>query len=512
VEATLAELGGVADAPQNRCGRVLPVADVVVQYDETDLHFIRRVLSEAHLVGFFDPSADHAWTLCDNVTSAAAPLPTPLVFRPPSGLVPSSPHVLALSTEDALSVRETSLRDYNFEHPQLSRAVPAGLDGQAESSPALPHELGQHQGFEIGRFTTDQDASAIATRELQARRSPDHTVVCITNFALTAGSRFLLLDHPRTDLGTDFIVIASTVVVDDSSTEAGSVGGRRYEATCIPASQPHFATPVAKPRVPASESAFIVGDGPEGTVEVDAYGRVKIELPWDRRDLRRGNPTRWVRVSQAWAGSNLGIVTLPRIGDEVLVSYLGGDPDQAIVVGRAHNALTRTPLQLPDPDRTLSVWRSRTIGGDGYNEILMDDAPGGERLWLRAERHHKLHVKGSSDVLVDGDSHVTVGGDCEVKVKGALDVQSASFTQETGPHETRTTKTKHTARDELVLESSSILIEATSEVRLVCGGSEITLTPGGVTIKGGSVTVEGDEVKIAATGVTDIDGALITLN
>jgi type VI secretion system secreted protein VgrG len=205
-------------------------------------------------------------------------------------------------------------------------------------------------------------------------------------------------------------------------------------------------------------------------------------------------------------------VTLPRIGDEVLVSYLGGDPDQAIVVGRAHNALTRTPLKLPDPDRTLSLWRSRTIGGDGYNEILMDDAPGGERLWLRAERHHKLHVKGSSDVLVDGDSHVTVGGDCEVKVKGALEVQSASFTQETGPHETRTTSTKHSARDEMVLESSSILIEGTSQVRLVCGGSEITLTPGGVTIKGGSVTVEGDEVKIAATGVTDIDGALITLN
>lgn len=174
--------------------------------------------------------------------------------------------------------------------------------------------------------------------------------------------------------------------------------------------------------------------------------------------------------------------------------------------------MTRTPLQLPDPDRTLSVWRSRTIGGDGYNEILMDDAAGAERLWLRAERHHKLHVKGSSDVLIDGDSNVTVGGDCTVQVAKALDVTSASFNQETGPHETRSSKTKHTARDEMVLESDSILIEGTSQVRIVCGGSEITLTPGGVSIKGGSITIEGDEVKIAATGVTDIDGALITLN
>jgi uncharacterized protein involved in type VI secretion and phage assembly len=101
VLATLGELGGIADPPQNRCARVLPVADVAVQYDETDLNFVRRVLSEAHLVGFFDASADHAWTLADNVTTAAAPLPTPLVCRPPSGLVPTSPHVLALSTEDS---------------------------------------------------------------------------------------------------------------------------------------------------------------------------------------------------------------------------------------------------------------------------------------------------------------------------------------------------------------------------------------------------------------------------
>jgi type VI secretion system secreted protein VgrG len=435
-------------------------------------------------------------------------------FRPPTGLVPTSPHVLSLCSADALDVSEASLRDYNFEHPQLVRATPAGLDGQAQATSPQPNERGQLQLFQIGRFDSDQDGAEIATRELQAERSQAHLLTCTTNFALPCGSRFLLLDHPRTDLGTDFVVIASTITLDDGSSALGGEGaaGRRYVSTCIPAAQPHFASPLPLPKVPGSESAFVVGDGPEGTVEVDAYGRVKIEFPWDRRDLRRGNPTRWVRVSQAWAGANLGIVTLPRIGDEVLVSYLGGDPDQPIVTGRAHNAMTRTPLQLPDPDRTLSIWRSRTIGGDGYNEIFMDDAPGAERLWLRAERHHKLHVKGSSDVLVDGDSNVTVGGDCTVKVAKALDVTSASFTQETGPHETRSTSTKHTARDELVLESDSILIEGTSQVRIVCGGSEITLTPGGVSIKGGSITIEGDEVKIAATGVTDIDGALITLN
>lgn len=325
VEATLAELGGVAGAPASRCARTLETADVIVQYDETDLHFVRRVLAEAHLVAFFDPGAEHAWVLTDNLASAATPLPTPLVFRPPTGLIPSAPHVLSLSTADGLGTAETSLRDYNFEHPQLVRSSPAGLDGQARSVPSLPNERGQRQSFQVGRFDSDHDGDDIAARELVAERSQCHVVTCTTNFAMPCGSRFLLLDHPRTDLGTDFVVIASTITLDDGSS-AGGGEGRRYESTCIPAAQPHHVPILSRPRIPASESAFVVGDGPEGTVEVDAYGRVKIEFPWDRRDLRSGNPTRWVRVSQAWAGSNLGIVTLPRIGDEVLVSYLGGDP------------------------------------------------------------------------------------------------------------------------------------------------------------------------------------------
>jgi type VI secretion system secreted protein VgrG len=247
-------------------------------------------------------------------------------------------------------------------------------------------------------------------------------------------------------------------------------------------------------------------------VEVDSYGRVKVELLWDRRDLRKGNPTMWVRVSQAWAGANLGIVTLPRIGDEVLVSYLGGNPDQPIIVGRVHNALSRTPLSLPDPDHTLSIWRSRTIGGDGYNEILMDDAQGGERLWLRAEREHRLYVKGSSSVEIDGDSSVDVGGDCDVDVEHHLSVKSASFHQQTGPHEVHTTRSLHSARDELRLESDSILIQASSKIQLSCGNSHITLTPGGITITGGHVTIEGGQVKVAAQATVDIDGTLITLN
>ncbi len=515
IAATLAALGGVAPAPVSRVGRSLPSREYTVQYDETDLAFVRRILAENHLVSFFDWGAGGAWTIVDALSSAAPVVPSPLVYRPPTGLVPSAPHALALTTNDELAETHLSLRDYNFEHPQLARAAPAGLDGQADVAPGLPNERGAREELQIGRFESDQDGAAIAGRELEALRSKEHVVTCTINFAMAAGTRFVLLDHPRTDLGQELVTVGATISLDDAlelDGEERRVAGRRYQVTCVPSGRAHYEEPIVRPRVPATEVGFVVGDGAEGTVDVDSYGRVKVELLWDRRDLRKGNPTMWVRVSQAWAGANLGIVTLPRIGDEVLVSYLGGNPDQPIIVGRVHNALSRTPLALPDPDRTLSIWRSRTIGGDGYNEILMDDAQGAERLWLRAEREHRLYVKGSSSVEIDGDSSVHVGGDCKVEVEKNLSVKSASFYQQSGPHEVRTSRSVHSARDEIRLESDTIVLEATSTIKLVCGGSEITLTPGGINISGGKISVKGSLVEIEGQTLVDIDGAQIHLN
>lgn len=514
IAATLAGLGGVVPQPTLKIGRTLQARPYTAQYDETDLGFVRRILAEHHLVAFFDPTADGAWTVADDLASAACALPTPLMYRPPTGQVPSHPHALSLSTRDELGATHASLRDYTFEHPQLARSAPAGLDGVADVEPA-PNERGSHEALRVGRFRDDRQGSAIAERELAALRSKDHVVTMVVNFAMPAGTRFTLLDHPRADLGHEFVVIGAQISIDDGVSfddRETRTPLRRYHVTCVQRHHTHFEEPIARPRVPATEIGFVVGDGPEGTVEVDAYGRVKVELLWDRRDLRHGNPTTWVRVSQGWAGPNRGLVTLPRIGDEVLIGYIGGDPDEPFVVGRAHNALARTPLALPDPDRSVSVWRSRTIGGDGYNEILMDDAAGKERLWLRAEREHKLHVKGSSLVQVDGDSQVRVGGDATVEVTHDLVVKSETFTQETGPYEARTTRTVHSARDSMRLESDTITLEASSKIELICGGTQITLTPGAISIKGGDVTVEGGTVKIASSVVTDIDGPLITLN
>lgn len=140
IAATLAALGGIAPAPVARVGRSLPTREYTAQYDETDLAFVRRLLAESHLVAFFDWAAGGAWTIVDALGSAASLVPSPLVYRPPTGLIPSAPHALALTTNDELAETHLSLRDYNFEHPQLARSTPAGLDGQADVEPGLPNE------------------------------------------------------------------------------------------------------------------------------------------------------------------------------------------------------------------------------------------------------------------------------------------------------------------------------------------------------------------------------------
>jgi type VI secretion system secreted protein VgrG len=205
-------------------------------------------------------------------------------------------------------------------------------------------------------------------------------------------------------------------------------------------------------------------------------------------------------------------MTLPRIGDEVLVAYLAGDPDQPIVVGRVHDATARPPLDLPEPDRTVSVWRSRTIGGDGYNLVLMDDAPGGERLWLRAERDYRLHVQRNASTLIESDSKVVVREDASVEVDGHLAVDSGSFEHVSGPYAVRATEKAVAIRDGLDVTADTIRIEAGSRIELVCAGTKLVLTPGGATLEGGKATIRGGNIDIKADGTVDVDGALITLN
>jgi type VI secretion system secreted protein VgrG len=200
------------------------------------------------------------------------------------------------------------------------------------------------------------------------------------------------------------------------------------------ADQPYWpARKTPKTVVHGLQSAIVTG--PEGReVFTDEHGRVRVQFPWHWEDGRDGQGSCWIRVSQAWAGAGFGLWTVPRVGQEVLVAFLAGDPEEPVIVGRAGNAHNPPPYALPAND-TKSVWRSRsTPGGDGFNEISFEDKKGEERLYERAEkdkesliknderiavgRNRQKLVKSDEDIATLGERRELIGGSLHSTIKG----------------------------------------------------------------------------------------------
>jgi type VI secretion system secreted protein VgrG len=394
--------------------------------------------------------------------------------------------------------------------------------------------------FGVGRFKSSSVGDGQAERELAARRAYARTYTCEASFAMPPGYRFTLSGHPNADLNKQLLVVRSRVLVDDGTGPAGAGSKKQstHVLTCIDAQRSFFAPVKEKRRITGNQTAFVVGATPEGTVDVDDQGRVLLLFRWDRRDASADPPKRRVRVSQAWAGNGFGFVTLPRIGDEVVVSYDDGDPEQPLVVGRVHDKTVPMPLNLP-AERTQAVWRSRSFNdggpGDGYNRILMDDQTGAERLELHAQRDFKSETGHDSVTTVGNNASSTVAGNSTNKVSGSYSLSAGSTSISTGPYSLSASTITESARTDMTLTAgdkrtdesanhflksgsfyvtlddvfqinaahlhafcgSSIKLVCPGKIELICGGSSIVLTPGGIAItSSGIVTINGGLVKL----------------
>ena len=157
-----------------------------------------------------------------------------------------------------------------------------------------------------------------------------------------------------------------------------------------------------KPQVSSVQSAVVVG--PSGQeIHVDEFGRVRVQFPWDREGNNDDFSSCWIRASQGWAGTGYGMIVIPRIGQEVLVGFLDGDPDQPIIVGRVFNQTQQVPYKLPD-HKTRSAWKSNSsLGGNGFNEIMFEDLKQEELLWMQAQKNLRKLVKNDESITVGHD-------------------------------------------------------------------------------------------------------------
>ncbi|MBN1843975.1 MAG: type VI secretion system tip protein VgrG, partial [Deltaproteobacteria bacterium] len=255
-----------------------------------------------------------------------------------------------------------------------------------------------------------------------------------------------------------------------------------------------------KPVVEGVQTAIVAGPSGE-EIYTDEHGRVKVQFHWDRQGKYDEKSSCWIRVSQNWAGKNWGMFFLPRIGHEVIVDFMEGDPDRPIITGRVHNAEAVPPYELPT-ERTKSTIKSLSSpDGDGFNEIRFEDKKGEEDIFIHAEKNQDIRVKNDLREWIGNDSHLivyndkleqvevnkhlTVKGDHNEKVDGTISIEAGRDMQEKVGQ-------KHAldAGQEIHLKAGmKVIIEAGTQVSLKAGGNFVDIGPGGVTIQGTMVKI-----------------------
>jgi type VI secretion system secreted protein VgrG len=422
-------LGEWGVAPELRITGVYKKRKYRVQYGETDFAFLCRMLEEAGISFYFDVSGASSVLVLTDAPQANAPREPAIAFRD-RPTVADREHVTKVRVGQQVKPGRCAVRDHD---PRLPAAYPlvaaaeapgAGVEGRLERFVYAPgaFQFVTDQGEpnpaadDRGRARTDEkEAGALAQKRLEADRAGARVVSFETNAVDPAPGTVLgVLDHPRVDLGPGktLLIVAST--------HEGTVDGEwSHRCDAHRADAPHrppLVTP--KPKVSGVESATVVG--PSGQeIHTDEHGRVRVHFHWDRESAMDNRSSCWIPVSQSWSGAGYGGTNLPRVGQEVLVDFLGGDPDRPVVTGRVYTGQQKTPYKLPE-NKTQSGWKScSTNGTGGYNEVMFEDASGRELLRMQAERDLKKLVKNDEDVtighdrtkLVKNDDTFTVGHD-----------------------------------------------------------------------------------------------------
>ncbi|MHC8367329.1 type VI secretion system Vgr family protein [Pseudomonas sp. ZT5P21] len=380
-----------------------------VQY-ETDLHFLQRLCEEEGLHFHFEHSPDgHVLVFGDDQTSFSK-LDQPTAYRQANGMVAEAPVIDQFKLKLNTRPTHVSRRDYDFEKPRVQ------LDSEAKKS-LMPHL--EDYAFP-GQFTHRDRGKHLANRALERHRA-DYQLANgrSDQSALRSGHFFEMTEHPLGGNGLWLLTEIKHVglqpqvleeAITDTTAQDGFTQGYRNHFVATPWDvifRPPLEHP--KPRMTGSQHAVVTGPSGE-EIYCDQYGRVKVQLLWDREGEHNEQSSCWLRVSTGWAHDGYGNVQIPRVGMEVQVGFTDGDPDKPYVLCCLPNASTPVPLDLP-AEQTRSIFRSQSSpGGGGYNELRIEDRKGAEEIALRAQRDFVQHVLNDERIQVDNQRSVLVGG------------------------------------------------------------------------------------------------------
>lgn len=498
VEEVFKGYGGLASFKNKLTGE-FPKWDYCCQYRETDFNFVSRLMEQEGIYYFVEhENGKHAVTLV-NSSSSHEPYPGYDEVRFDREDRARQEMLATWFGQQEIQPGRYTVNDYDPLKPRTKL--------EAFAKKAVSHPFGEFEYYdypaEYDKPADGEFYSRIRIDELHAQYQTFTGSGNVRGFQ--PGSVFTLARHPVEAYNAKHLVVGALYASTGNAETSGASAGFEFTSSiqAIPFKQqyrPPRATP--KPLVQGPQTAVVVGPAGE-EIYTDEHARIKVQFRWDRYGKADQNSSCWIRVSQAWAGNGYGALALPRVGQEVIVEFLEGDPDWPIVTGSVYNGENRPPYKLP-AEQTRWGLKSRSSKGGGaanFNELRFEDKKGSEEVYLHAEKDQTLYTKKKRTEFVGDESHLNVKkdsfekleadvhrdvkGDEMVKLGGGLHLTIADDWQgKIGK------KFAVDAGKEIHLKAgSTLIIEAGTKLSLKVGGNFVDIGPEGVTIQGTLVKV-----------------------
>ncbi len=506
------------------------------QYNETDWDFASRLMEEEGIFYYFEHTAKDHYMIIADTPASHRPCPTQpkITFALERSDLADDwiPSIRSWRVDSRLRTGRFELSDFNFQLPnhrleaehtslydlspnrQLPRYEWSG--GYAKRFDGIDPGGGERPG-DLAKVFEDRERT-VRIRQEEIDVAYKNVYGTADSCALTAGHKFEFTDHPVKKFNIEHVVVLADHDAHQSpmyDAERSVPGAYSVNFACIPhgAGQAPFRpmrkTP--KPVISGGQTAFVVGD-PGQEIFTDKFGRAKVQFHWDRQGRMDSRSSCWLRVAHSWAGSGWGSMFVPRVGMEVLVHFLEGDPDQPIITGCVYNPANMPPYKLPDHKTRSGIKTASTTGGGGFNELRFEDKKGQEQIFIHAEKDHDIRVTNECKETIGADRHMVVGGDQLEKVHGDKHLRVAGDRYErvegdnslivTGDYDMRSTATNLEAKV-IHLKALNVMVEGGDSLTLKSGACFITLK------KDGSVYIKGHKVMINSGGshVTPADCA-----
>ena len=481
-----------------------------VQYRETDFNFLSRLMQEEGIFYFFRHSENaHKLVISDSKTShREISDQASLIYDSVAGGLREERRISSWIKTQELSSGACSLQDYSFENPKANLYATQPIRQRAMVG-KVNHvlKLDATEKLEIydypGRYVDKGQGADIARHAMEQMELNQFVIQGESNVhILTPGYRFDLTRNADAD-GSYVLTSVEHTAYEGGFQSGDDIGQNQYsnKFNAIPFDlayrPPHTAD---KPHVWGCQTAVVVGPSGE-EIYVDKYGRVKVHFHWDRENQRDQSSSCWIRVATPWAGQNWGAIHLPRIGQEVVVDFLEGDPDRPIIMGSVYNAANMPPYTLPANKTQSGIITESSQGGNGCNQIRFEDKHGSEEMLIHAqkdmnttvENNVTLEVKNNRKANIKADDQTTVGK------KMNLTVQADRTTKINGKDSV--TVNKDSSVTVLGSESCTIAKSRSTKVAssdtLTVGGSISITAAGGLTITAPKITLNAGMVQVS---------------